>query len=68
MNKPVVHYEIAHNNKIAVGDLAIIVPIDHPSGFVSNTTWSVTSEVIKYSEEDHLFETMNTVYQGVLKA
>jgi len=66
--KPLVHYEIAHNNRIEVGLAAIIQPIDHPSGYVSNTTWSVTSEVLKYSEEDHIFETLNTMYQGVVKA
>jgi len=66
--KPLVHYEIAHNNKINVGESAIIRPIDHPSGYVSNTTWSTTSEVLKYSSVDHLFETLNTMYQGVVKA
>lgn len=68
MNKPVVHYEIAHNNHIIVGESAIIQPIDHPSGYVTNTTWASTSEVLKYSEEDHIFETLNTMYQGVVKA
>jgi len=66
--KPLVHYKIAHNNKIKIGEPAIIQPIDHPSGYATNTTWSVTSEVLKYSEEDHLFETLNTMYQGVVKA
>ncbi len=64
--KPTVKYYIDENNFIKVGCSAFIVPIDHPSEFVSNTIAVRTSIVLSYSfgEAGHSFETENTLYEG----
>ena len=62
-SKPTVHYALDHRNHIHKGESALIQPINHPSGYVSNTTWSVTSTVVQVEGDD--FETMNTKYVGV---
>ena len=63
MDKPTVHYQIHPENHIFKGESALIQPIDHPSGFVSNTTWSATSRVV--AKDGDSFETLNTKYVGV---
>ena len=63
--KPIVHYEIHKDNYIIDGYSAIIKPIDHPSGLVSNESFVQTTNVKNYNETDHTFETENTFYQGV---
>jgi len=62
-DKPVVHYAIHHANHVHKGESALIQPIDHPSGYVTNTAWAVTSTVVAHDGDD--FETLNTKYVGV---
>ena len=62
-SKPIVQYALDHRNHIHKGEAAIIQPIDHPSGYVTNTTWAVTSTVVAHDGD--LFETLNTKYVGV---
>lgn len=64
--KPTVHYNNAVFSSIALGQPAIVLPIDHtnhvPGQHVSNTTHVMTSRVIKIFP-DGSFETLNTFYK-----
>jgi hypothetical protein len=44
-----------------VGMPAYVFPVDHPSDLVSNTTWSLTSPVVRIGLDGE-FETEHTVY------
>lgn len=68
--KPVVHYLAArfHKSSGSKDDLgwAYVLPIDHPSKAVSNTTWAKTSPIIRFIEKNGYevgFETQNTIYE-----
>lgn len=63
MSKPTVQYILDHRNHIHKGEAACVRPINHPSGYVSNTTWSCTSTVV--AKDGDNFETLNTKYVGV---
>lgn len=49
---------------LSIGDNCIIYPIDHPSSFVSNENFAMTSPIISIDEENNSFETENTIYVG----
>jgi len=63
-DKPVVHFkEIGAS--IAIGSRAFVIPIDHPSDLVSNTTWVLTTPVQSFVSDGKgivSFETLNTRY------
>jgi len=59
--KPTVHYTPTSVDIIKVGHSAFVVPVDHPSDLVSNTTFVKTSPVVKLTDTG--FETQNTIYQ-----
>jgi hypothetical protein len=63
--KPVVHYVPNKYQSINVGYGACIIPIDHQSYLVSNTTWAMTSQVIRYNRKTGEFETLNSIYKKV---
>lgn len=61
--KPQVRYKDL--SFLRVGLPAMVMPIDHPSEFVSNHVWATTSTVqaILYeSSNGPVFETENTIY------
>lgn len=63
MSKPKVRY--IDVGFVTVGDSALVLPLDHPSDTVSNTTWARTSPVQKIlyqASNGPVFETLNTVY------
>lgn len=62
IDKPKVRYILDENNRIVVGENAIIKPIDHP--FVSNENFVFTSTVLSYDKDNNSFETRNTLYTG----
>lgn len=65
MLKKVVKYRYCtedHDQHVKVGQRAIIMPLDHESPLVSNTTAALTSPVIRVFTEIVGFETANTIY------
>lgn len=65
MPKKVVKYRYwteDHAQHVKVGHQAIIMPLDHESPLVSNTTTALTSPVIRVFTEIEGFETANTIY------
>jgi hypothetical protein len=60
--KPVVHYS-AVSGRITVGQSAKVRPLDHTSDFVSNTTFAVTSKVVRHDRATGEFETENSRYR-----
>lgn len=53
----------AQFTRIAVGESAFIVPVDHPDAEnVTNGNYAMTSRVQSYDAETGVFETLNTVY------
>lgn len=64
--KPTVHYNNAVFSSIALGQGALVLPIDHRNHIkgqdVSNTTHVLTSRVLKIFP-DGSFETLNTFYK-----
>lgn len=63
MSKPKVRY--ADVGFVTPGFSATVLPLDHPSDTVSNTTWARTSPVQKIlyqSSNGPVFETLNTIY------
>lgn len=64
-DKPTVRYKAVDN--LAVGRHAYVLPVDHPSPYVSNQTWAKTSEVLAIrpggpNALGPTFETLNTIY------
>lgn len=62
--KPTVRFK-AVKRFTQVGFPTLVFPIDHPSGYVSNTTWAITSPVVSVTLKDKQiveFETENTRY------
>lgn len=45
-----------------VGTSAYVVPVDHPSIWVTNGKVATTSPIVEYDETTGIFETLNTVY------
>ena len=64
MNKPVVHYAPSKYDVIVSGMSAYVLPVDHPSDFISNERTVRTSTVVEV-HEDGSFETQNTLYKPV---
>lgn len=62
MNKPVVHYAPSKYDVIVSGMSAYVLPVDHPSAYVSNEATVRTSTVVVV-HEDGSFETKNTLYK-----
>lgn len=62
MNKPVVHYAPSKYDVIVSGMSAYVLPVDHPSAYVSNEITVRTSTVVVV-HEDGSFETLNTLYK-----
>ena len=62
--KPVVLYRPTLADRIKVGMPAFVLPINHPSALVSNTTFIWTSPVQSVDEKHGEFETMNTLYRA----
>jgi len=62
INKPTVHLK-GVDKKPVIGQSVLVLPIDHPSDLVSNTTYARTSDVVKINIDG--FETMNTIYKYV---
>lgn len=58
--KPIVQYLPSNFNYIQKGKRAMVVPLDHPGEFVSNTTMVITSPVVEVGGT--WFETENTRY------
>ena len=44
-----------------IGKRVVLFPLNHPNPSVSNTTYTVTSVVLSYTE-DGIVETENTIY------
>lgn len=64
MSKKVVHYHANSLGHVNVGHSAILAPVDHPdTDRVSNTTFSVTSPVVRYDSGTGEVETVNTIYK-----
>lgn len=61
--KPVVLYEATEDDFITEGMGAYIRPINHPSEWVSNKKFVLTSIVISHDKETDEFETLNTIYR-----
>lgn len=61
MNRPIVHYYI-RSERLVIGEPAFVMPVDHPSPLVSNTTLARTSPVVWISSDRTLFDTLNTHY------
>ena len=59
--KPIVQYRKAQH--IEVGRGCLILPMDHPGELVSNTTWAITTPVVRYDPVSGIIETHNTIYQ-----
>lgn len=59
--KPIVQYRKAQH--VQVGRGCLILPMDHPGDLVSNTTWAITSPVVKHDPVSGIIETLNTIYQ-----
>jgi hypothetical protein len=63
--KPLVHYrELVFCH---LGRSALVVPVDHPSGLVSNRGHTMTSAVTVDLDESGCFETLNTRYEPAPK-
>jgi hypothetical protein len=62
--KPIVHYYPHGDTRISLGYGATVLPADHPSERVPNTTWAETSPVIYIHPTDGSFETRNTLYRS----
>lgn len=60
MFKPIVHYSDV--GAVTVGEVCFLAPTDHPSSYVSNTTYVRTSRVVAYDAEFGRIETKNTIY------
>lgn len=60
MFKPTVHYKEV--SAIVIGESTYVFPVDHPSSYVSNTTYTRTSKVVAHDPETGRFETKNTIY------
>lgn len=60
--KPTVLYDAKAPFVISKGRPAQVVPINHASELVSNTTTVLTSNVLKYESLSGIFETENTIY------
>jgi hypothetical protein len=61
MTKQIVHYEELASD-IQVGYPAMVYPIDHPSEYVSNKQWAMTSPVVEIGDCG-TFWTQNTEYR-----
>lgn len=59
--KPIVYFFPTKMDFIQVGKSALILPLNHPSEYVSNNQFARTSLVIGMTEDG--FETQNTVYK-----
>ena len=63
--KPLVHYrELVY---CMLGRSALVVPVDHPSGLVSNRGHIMTSTVMVEMDGEGRFETLNTRYEPAPK-
>lgn len=62
--KPVVKYDADQEHFVRLGYKALVLPLNHPSSLVSNTTWVTTSPVVAVHEHGK-FETENTCYVPV---
>lgn len=63
--KPLVHYrELVY---CMLGRSALVVPVDHPSGMVSNRRHIITSTVMVDMDGEGRFETLNTRYEPAPK-
>ncbi len=61
--KQIVHY-VGLASDLIVGQSALVYPVDHPSEFVSNNYWAMTSPVVEIRECGTFF-TKNTEYRQV---
>lgn len=62
MAKAIVHYIPSRNDRIVLGESAIIEhPIDHTSPYVSNASPIFTSQVVRVNLGGE-FETRNSIY------
>lgn len=61
MTKPIVYYRKLISCR--EGDGALVIPVNHPGEFVSNTCEALTSPVVRYDRKSGEFETQNTIYQ-----
>lgn len=61
-NKPVVLYDASIEYHVKIGSRALVHPLNHPSELVSNTTYILTSNVVRIGENGE-FETENTIYR-----
>jgi hypothetical protein len=59
--KKVVHYREVY--RIAVGERALVTPIDHTSPLVYNEEVAITTAVESYDPTTGVFETKNTIYK-----
>ena len=59
--KRVVHYKEASN--VILYGRAIVLPIDHTSNLVTNTTYAITSPIVKVYPQSGDFETENSIYR-----
>lgn len=64
--KPIVRYTpIPDHDFIEAGYRALVLPVDHPSPYVSNTRSVSTSRVLSHNKDTGEFETLNTIYKPV---
>ena len=63
--KPIVLYDSTAPSDIVVGRGAYVLPINHSSREVSNTTTVLTSKVVRYNKLSGEFETKNTIYKPI---
>lgn len=63
LDKQRVHYDKGRGTtEIVVGESCTLYPLDHPSPYVSNTTYAYTSPVVAYDSATGEIETQNMVY------
>ena len=49
-------------DNVVVGERAVVIPIDHPSPFVTNGQLCYTSPVLAYNKDTDEIETVFTIY------